>query len=107
MSNKSPGSIVSKTYELPEEETEATKSGYVFDESMQMDFVYEDEEEEEKQRNTEKGYWAVTKKIDNMRILAEFVAERENDALSNVFAAWSVNEGAKLERELFRKLKSL
>jgi hypothetical protein len=106
LSNKSAGGIGSKTYELPEEDREATKSGYVFDESMQMDFVYEDEEEEEEQGNNEKGYWAITKKIDNMRILAEFVAERENDALSKVFAAWSVNEGAKLERELFRKLNS-
>ena len=72
-----------------------------------MDFVYEDEEEEGEQGINEKGYWAITKKIDNMRILAEFVAKRDNEALSNVFAAWSVGEGAKLQRELFRKLKSL
>lgn len=106
MSNESPGSIVSETYEIAEEDKEATKSGFVFPESMQMDFVYEDEEEEEEENNSQ-GYWAITKKIDNMQILAEFVAKRDNEALTNEFKAWADGEGAKLERQLLRKLKSL
>ena len=101
--------VVSETYEIAEEDKEATKSGFVFPESMQMDFVYEDEEEEEEENNSQ-GYWAITKKIDNMQnlqILAELVAQRDNEALTNEFKAWADGEGAKLERQLLRKLKSL
>ena len=95
-----------RNYEIAEEDKEATKSGFVFPESMQMDFVYEDEEVEEEENNSQ-GIWAITKKIDNMQILAEFVAKRDNEALTNEFKAWADGEGAKLERQLLRKLKSL
>ena len=79
-----------------------------------MDFAeieYESEEEEEEAEEEEDncessgGYWPVAKKIDNLRILQQFVAERDNQQLTERFASWAEKIGDRLEKELLRKLK--